>query len=201
MRSSLLLLLAAIPAAAGESPPRRELLERVLAAVDERPLLLSEVRLEQEVKHLDREDALEAAIDAQLMYQEAARLPQTAVSSEDEERLLAGLLDKRPELRGLAEEAELRRMVRREAVTFKYIDFRFRPQVRVSDEALREAYAEEYGAKGDALAFEAVESELRRRLEKRDLGLRIETWVRELRARADIRYVPAEDGAAGPGRP
>jgi hypothetical protein len=57
-------------------------------------------------------------------------------------------------------------MARRQATILKYVDFRFRPQVRVTSE----------------------DAEERARLEADDLDARIEAWVKDLRAGARIRY-------------
>jgi hypothetical protein len=198
MRSELALLVWLSTAAAAAAPPRVELVERILAVVDERPLLLSDVRIHETLRGLSRPEALEAAIDARLMYQEAARLPQTAVPQEEQDRALATLLATRPELRTTVREADLRHVLLVEAVILKYVEFRFRPQVRVSPEAVRELYEQEHGAPADGAAFAEVEDELSARLERHDLDLQIETWIRELRARAEVRYVPGEGSSLDP---
>lgn len=177
----LLLLFAGSPSA--------EVVERILAVVDGRPLMLSEVRLVQQLRGLDRAAALEALVDEQLMLREAARLAQSVVSEEDEQRAYESLLRRNPGAAPLPE-ADLRRLVRRQAAILKYVEFRFRPQVQVADAAVREAYDKQYGARADAPAFEAVAGEIRRRLADRDLDERIEAWIKELRAAAQIRYNP-----------
>ena len=65
---------------ASPGPPAAELIERVVAVVDERPLLLSDVRALALVRSLEPEAALEAAIDERLMYGEAAQVAQAEVS-------------------------------------------------------------------------------------------------------------------------
>jgi hypothetical protein len=197
-------LLAAAPPATWiargrDAPPsatRVELLERIVAVVDGRPLLLSEVRALQVLKGLDQDQAREKAIDARLMYQEAARLPQADVSAEDEDRALAQLGKQRPDVRGRIEEEELRRLVRRELAILKYVEFRFRPQLGVSDDDVRRAFEAERAGKEDVApvvggpSFEQVAAQIRERLEQRAIGERIEAWVRDLRDRANVRYVP-----------
>ncbi len=94
MRSSRLiaLVLAGVPAAAAApapAPPRPEVVERIVAVVDERPLLLSDLRALMAVRGLAEGEALEAAIDERLMHLEASRLPQADVSPEEEDRALA----------------------------------------------------------------------------------------------------------------
>lgn len=150
-------------AASAAGPPR--VVERVLAVVDARPLLLSELRVAQQIRH--REDevaALEDLIDEHLMFAEAIRLPQAALTADEEAAALASLSARGPE--ALGDEDALRRMARRQATILKYVDFRFRPQVRVSVE----------------------DPEDKKRLEAAELDARIEAWVKELRAAADVRY-------------
>jgi hypothetical protein len=163
------------------------LLERVLAVVEGRPVLLSEVRLLQSVRGLEERAALEELIDERLMMREAGRLAQSAVSAEEEERALALLRATNAAARG-ASPAELRRLVRRQTAIVKYIDFRFRPQVSVGDEDLRRAYEERYGGREERPPLEDVAAALREALTRKGLDQRIEAWVAELRGAADIRY-------------
>jgi hypothetical protein len=201
MRSSLRTLLATlVPGLAlaqeAQLPARVEIVERVIAVVDERPLLESDVRALQLVRGLPEETAREAAIDERLMHVEAARLPQADVSPEEESRALELLVSKRPALRGQVPEPDLRRLLRRQMAILKYVEFRFRPQVRVSDADVRKAWEEEQAGRPAGLAFEDEQDDLRARLERRALDERIEAWVRELRQRADVRYVGGAPAAS-----
>ena len=165
------------------------LVESVLAVVDGRPLMLSEVRLVQALRGVEAAPALEALIDERLMVREAARLPQAAVSQEEEERAYASLRERAGE--GVSEDA-LRRVARRQTAILKYIDFRFRPQIRVTDEAVKAAYDAEYGGRSDAPEIATVQEALRDRLVARGIDEKIEAWVKELRASADIQYVASD---------
>jgi hypothetical protein len=193
MRSSLVLALAATLARPGAGPaappPRTEAIERIVAVVDERPLLLSDVRTLVAVRGLPEGEALEAAIDERLMHAEAARIPQAEVTAEEEAKALALLLETRPSLRSEVEEPNLRRLLRRQLAILKYVEFRFRPQVRVSDEEVRKAWEEEQAGNPAGPALEDEQEAIRARLERRALDERVEAWVKELRARADVRYV------------
>lgn len=182
-RAGLLLL---VLGTAGALPA--EVLERILAVVDGRVVLQSDVLLLEAVRGLSREQALEAVIDERLMIGEASRVPQAAVRSDEEERALSGLLQDQPALRGRVAEGDLRRLVRRQLAILKYVDFRFRPQVRVTAEEVEKAYASEHGRKVDAPPLEAVAASLEEKLARAALDERLETWVRELRASADVRY-------------
>jgi hypothetical protein len=168
---------------------RAEVVERILAVVDGRPLLLSDVRLVGRLRELERPAALEALIDEQLMLREASRLSQSVVTDEDEQRAYESLLLRNPGAAALPE-TELRRLVRRQTAILKYVEFRFRPQVQIADAAVRQAYEKEYGARADAPTFEAAGPEIRRQLADRELDEKIEAWVKELRAGAEIRYNP-----------
>jgi hypothetical protein len=197
MRSSWAPVLVLVPVVvAAQAPAPTEVAERIVAVVDERPLLLSDLRALMAVRGLADAEALEAAIDERLMHLEAARLPQADVSPEEEDRALALLLETRPLLRPGVPEPDLRRLLRRQLAILKYVEFRFRPQVRVGDDEVRKAWEEEQAGNPAGPALEDAQEEIRERLERRALDERIEAWVRELRARADVRYV----SPAAPGR-
>jgi hypothetical protein len=179
--------LAAALWASGAAVRADTVIERILAVVEGRPVLLSEVRLLQAVRGLDERTALEELIDERLMMREAGRLAQSAVSPEEEERALRLLRSTNSAARAAPADA-LRRLVRRQTAIVKYIDFRFRPQVTVSDEDVRRAYGRRQGAAPEgALAGEAAEA-LREALTREALDRRIEAWVAELRASALVRY-------------
>lgn len=139
-------------------------IERVVAVVDDRPVLLSEVRLAQQVRGEDEREALESLVDEHLMFAAALRLPQAALTDAEEGAALAALAGRLPGAGG--DPDALRRMARRQATILKYVDFRFRPQVRVT----------------------ASDPAEKARLEAEDLDARIEAWVKDLRAAARVRY-------------
>ena len=178
---ALLVLLA--PLAFGE------VAERVLAVVDSRPVLLSEVRALERLRKVDRAQATQAMIDERLMFREAARVPQSALSADEDERAYRSLVERWP-ADAAASEVELRRLARREATILKYLEFRFRSQVRAADDEIRAAYAERYAAAPDAPPLDSVSATLADEIEARKFDERIEAWVRELRAGAEIRLNP-----------
>jgi hypothetical protein len=164
-------------------------IERILAVVDGRPVLLTEVELMEALRGLSREAALEAVIDERLMSREASRLPQAAVTPEDEARAFESLRLRLPLSAGRIAEADLRRLARRQLAILKYVEFRFRPLVRVGEEELRRAYQAKYAGAG-VPSFEAVSAALQEELERRELDRRLEAWIAELRAGAEVRYNP-----------
>jgi hypothetical protein len=177
-------------AAAAPSPGGAQTVERIVAVVDDRPLLLTELKAHQAVTGLPEDEALEAAIDERLMHAEAARIPQAEVPADGEAKALSLLLETRPGLRTEVSEAELRRLLRRQLTILNYVEFRFRPQVRVADEEVRRVWEEEQAGRPAGPALEDEQDAIRARLERRALDERVEAWVKELRARADVRYVP-----------
>jgi hypothetical protein len=190
-------LVLALPSLAQAQPAPSSVttVERIVAVVDGRPLLLSDLRALERVRNLSEEAALGALVDERLMHLEASRLPQAEVRAEEEQRAAEELLGRRPELAASVSAADLRRLVGRQIAILKYVEFRFRPQLRVSDEEVRAAFEADPSA-GDS--WEAAKALVRERLERRALDERVEAWVRELRARADVRYVGREAPAAAP---
>lgn len=185
MRSRLLScvhLLLLVPALA-----RAGLVERILAVVDDHPILLTEVELVQAIHGDARRAAVDALVDEWLMYREARRLPQAEVTAEEEQRAADGLAARLGTAR--ADPAGLRRLARRQVAIVKYVEFRFRPQVRVEEAAV----AERAGPGAPPEARTAA----RERLEAEDLDRRIEEWVKELRSGAEIRYAEEEPARGG----
>ncbi len=172
---------------ASEVPRKPETIERVLAVVDRRPVLLTEVGLMRSLKGVSDEAALEAVIDEMLMYAEARRYPQARPTEAEESAAVESLgrvAD--PALR----RPDLVRVARRQATIVKYVNLRFRPLVQVSDEAVKAAYqTQTAGGARPAPSFEAAAPELRQQLMARELDARIEEWAQKLRSAADIRYV------------
>lgn len=174
------------------------LVDRIVAVVEGRPVLLSEVRGMEQVSGRSPAEALEALIDERLMIREAARLPQATLTAEEEERAFESLRA-RASAAASVPERDLRQIARRQATIVKYVEFRFRPQVRVDEDAVRRAYEEAWSGRAEAPDFEAAAPALRRRLAEDDLRQRMEAWVKDLRAGADVRYNADSPPAAGDG--
>jgi hypothetical protein len=169
-----------------------ETIERIVAVIDGRPLLLSDVRALMAVRGLDEKKAQEEGIDERLMYVEATRLPQADVRPEEEERAIAMLRETKPGVAAEVPDADLRRLFARQIAILKYVEFRFKPGIRIPDEEVRRVWEEEQAGRPAGPALEDEQAAIRARLERRALDERIEAWVKELRARADVRYVEEE---------
>jgi hypothetical protein len=125
MRFSAVLLVAALVSSASAG----ELIERVVAVVDGRALCLSDVRAVEALDGVGAPEALTRLVDETLIFHETFRLPQAALSA-DEERAVQ---DPDP---------ARHRAHRRRSVIHKYVAFRFRPQVRIDDARLAPAERE-----------------------------------------------------------
>jgi hypothetical protein len=188
MRSSLLLLAAQLWLAGAAAA---EPIERILAVVDGAPILLSEVRGYTLIRGVSTEAAVEALIDEQLMLREAGRLPESAPTPQQAEAAFAELAARLDEAaRQALDEGLLRRLSSRQATILRYVALRFQPQVRVTEDELREAWEREYRPQPSPPAFDEVRAALAERLERRALDARIEAWVAELREAASVRYNP-----------
>lgn len=190
MRFDLRLLRLAVLGAASLSASSGwgEVIERIVAVVDERPLLLSEVLTLERVRRLERQAAIEALIDEELMFREAARLPQATPTESEAENACASLEQRAGVNEAGLSDSSLCRFARREATILKYASFRFAPQVRVEDYEVRQAYDSEYAGRDDAPSLVEAAPALRASLIDHRLGERIDAWVKELRASARIRY-------------
>jgi hypothetical protein len=184
----LALLLAAVPRPAPTTapsalPPSAVLLERVVAVVDERPVLLSEVRLLQAVKGLPEDEARRGLVDELLMQREAARLPGTRPEPEVLARAVAQLRSRAPGV----PERELERLARRQLAILAYVEQRFRPLVRVEDSAVGAAVDLQWPEPAERP--EDADVLLRVSLEDEQLDRLVEDWVKELREASDVRWI------------
>jgi hypothetical protein len=166
---------------------RGAVVEHILAVVDGHPLMLTEVRLMQQVRGVPEEQALEALIDEWLMFREATRLLADRLTPEEEEAAVRSLRERASQLQGI-NDAELRSFARREATVLKYAQSRFLPQVRIEDDEIKRAYDAGPGSRPGGPSLEEAAPALRSQLAGEKLGERIDGWVREMRAAASIRY-------------
>jgi hypothetical protein len=173
LRAAAILLAISVDAA--------ETLERVLVVVDERPVFLSDVRTVEWMDHLERKDALERVIDETLLFREAIRLPQVTNTADG----ASSPANAEPGPGGAASRA--RTLARRAAIR-RYAAFRFRPQIRLDEEAIREAYRERWGSAANPPDLNAVAPDLREELMAQAIDRRVAAWAKDLRAVAHIRY-------------
>jgi hypothetical protein len=163
-------------------------LDRTVAFVAKKPVLLSDVELAMALLKIDEAAAIESSIDERLMFEEASRL----VSETPKDELVASsVLILRQKAGDRFTQAALRRKALVQLAISSYIDQRLRPQVRVEDADVRKAFNEIVVSDPQTQAFTLVADTIRESLEQRALDQKIEEWVASLRRREEVRRVPA----------
>ncbi|MCP4661521.1 MAG: hypothetical protein GY856_39470 [bacterium] len=216
--SSLLgALLLAAPSglgAAEENPPfvplRGNLVDRIVAVVDEDPIFLSDVERtivlglvtaedDESVRALERR-VLDGLIVQRLRLHEVDRYDSGPLPAEEIDRQLEGIRARVPDdaewsarLAELGPDGEglLRHLVTRQLRVLRYVEQRLGPRVFVDLDDIRTCYETELAAE---LArrnipvppMEEVREEIRTLLRERRLNEEIEAWTEELRLEADI---------------
>lgn len=175
---AIMTALASTPAHAGT------VVERTVAFVNRRPILLSDVEMTRALLGLEEAEALERTIDEVLMSDEASRLVSDSVS-EEEIATAIGMLREKAGARFTP--AALRRKALAQLAISKYIDLRLRPLVRIEDGDVRKVFNEKVAADPLAPDFALVAPEIRQLLERQSLDQKIEEWVASLRRRDEVR--------------
>jgi hypothetical protein len=163
------------------------LVERTVAFVNKKPVLLSDVELTKALLKLEEKEAIESAIDERLMFEDASRLASDTPPEELVVRAVQVLREKAGER---FTSAALRRKAVIQVAISSYMDQRLRPQVRVEDTEVRKAFNDKILNDPQPPAFSLVADALRKSLEQRSLDQKIEEWVASLRRREEVRRVP-----------
>ena len=162
------------------------IVERTVAFVNKKPVLLSDVELTRALLKLDEKEATERAIDEVLMFEEASRMVTESLPEESVSRAVLSLKEKA----GLEfSPAALRRKALVQLAIANYIELRLRPQVRVEDEAVRQTFNDRVAKDPQTPLFALVADAIRELLESRALDQKIEEWIALLRGREEIRRV------------
>lgn len=162
------------------------IVERTVAFVNKKPVLLSDVELTRALLKLDEKEATERAIDEVLMFEEASRMVTESLPEETVSRAVLSLKEKA----GLEfSPAALRRKALVQLAIANYIELRLRPQVRVEDEAVRQTFNDRVAKDPQTPLFALVADAIRELLESRALDQKIEEWIALLRGREEIRRV------------
>lgn len=170
--------------ALGASVQGGAIVERTLAFVNKKPVLLKDVALTKALLQIDEKDALERTIEEVMMYEEASRLLSEPPPPETIEAAVVALREKAGA--GFNKAALARKAVVQLAIR-SYIDIRLRPLVRVDDAEVRKVFNERLASDALPEAFTVIAPEIREMLERRALDARIEEWVTSLRRREEVR--------------
>lgn len=187
-----------------------DIVDKMIATVNSEPILNSDVLWQvaimsriplTNIPATTKEDTLNNIIDARLIHQEAARLPSAAVTDKEiDSRLhdiIAGfpspmVFQQRIESVGLTS-AALREVLRGQIEVEKYIDFRFRSFVVVTEAEIRNHYeteevakAKEQGVVPPPLTDPKVRKLVEDIVREQKINNQMETWLTDARKRADI---------------
>ena len=199
----LVLFLAASAAAA--APGAQQVVDRIVARVDEDIILESDVeQLERyqtlvEGKPESREKILDRLIDQWIVRKEAEASRFPAASEADVERGLQRLrrsfakkedFDAQREKAGLTE-ADLRQIGTTQAYLTNYLDSRFRPSVQVDEQAIRDFYDTALIPRAKARgqeppSFDNARDVIQEVLIQRGINAQADKWLEESRARLHI---------------
>lgn len=172
------LLLLAVCVASGAVVEAGTIVEKTLAFVNKKAVLLSDVELTKALLEVDENVALERTIEEFMMYEEASRLltePPPPVALEAAVLALREKAGPRFKTQALTRKALVQLAIQ------SYIDVRLRPLVRVEDEEVRKVFNEQPANEG------LPAPEIRDVLHRRALDARIEEWVTSLRRREEVR--------------
>ncbi len=216
LRPAFVLLALALPAlSAGQTPgasaepAQLELVDRVVAVVDEDPILLSDVEraigLGTIRRHAGENDAalerraLDELIEWKLRLHEIARYGFEEAPLEEVDRQLERLRAHFPseaawrsELDRLGlDEARVRQILARQLAVLTYVEQRLGPRVFVSVDDIKKYYDDELAPKLRAAGepvppIEEVREAIRAVLREQKLNAEIDRWTNELRRQADV---------------
>ncbi len=221
--ATLALLPGAPPAAAQAKQPapagRTALQDRVLAVVDEDPVLASDVERviklglqppnpgESDPQY--RKRVLNSLVEERLRFHEIDRYGFEQVPVDDVEKAVAkvcaGFKDEAAFQKALKEVGltpkGLRQLMTRQILVLTYVDERLGPRVFVTFDDINKYYrtvlAPEMQKKGQPLPpLEEVREDIREVLKQQKLTQELQTWTEELRAKADVVIYPDQPANA-----
>ena len=195
---ALVLVTSAAAPVAGQT-----LLDRVVARVNGSVLLLSDVRAAVIFGLVegpaDSELAVEETVQRALLVEEVNRFPPPepaaeAVDAELDRLRVRGGASLEDVERGTGLSADNVRLLARDRLRIQsYIDQRFGVTVPLTDEQVLEyyrAHPEEFTANGQVTPFDRAQGLARERAGLEQRQRTINQWLRDLRARADVRVLP-----------
>lgn len=144
-----------------------------------------------------QERMLRTLVDQRLLLQEAAKLPATQVTDDEITQEIEQLkttflnledparLELRAEAVGLTME-RLREIVRQRLRILKFVDFRFRSFVIVTEPEIVDYYENDFKPDNPGVLLDAVRDQIERLLIEEKINNSIDSFLEDSRARADI---------------
>lgn len=213
--TALAVLAGAAPGALAQAPDAApeaagaELLDRVVAVVNEDPILASDIEQAiglgfaepqpEEEPEAFRRRVLDQLIDERLRYQEMDRIGFTEIPVDQVEAQFQAIRDRFADPEAFAarlaeaglDEAELRNRVARQLMVLTFVDERLGPRVFVDLNQIQAYYQEtlvpQLEQSGQEVPpLEMVRESIRRVLKERLLNEELERWTEQLRAEANL---------------
>jgi hypothetical protein len=211
---ALALILPLAPAPRGASA--QEVVDRIVAHVEDDILLLSDVRELGQFQQLiegqtqPEEKRLDELIDQWIVTHEATAAQFAQPSAADVkaaraqlERELGGeqAFQTRQTQAGLTA-AAIDRQLRRELFVSRYLDYKFRPAAQVDNETIEKYYKEQFTAQmkaqGQAVPpLDAVRAQVRELLVQQQISAHATQWLGESRSRLKVEILLQAPAAAG----
>jgi parvulin-like peptidyl-prolyl isomerase len=203
-RAMFMLALSVGMAGAPLTPSAQQVVDRIVARIEDDIITLSEVRelgrYQQLVQGSSEDDdrLLAELIDQWIVNSEAtaARFPRPIEAEVNREldrleKQFASPEAYRARLQELGLSATVRRIVERQLYLVRYLDYKFRPTSQVDAEAIEKYYREQLTpqltARGQTVPpLESVEDEIRELLTERQISERASRWLDETRSRLKI---------------
>jgi hypothetical protein len=205
MRRLALYLLLAVAVHEATAAGAQEIIDRIVARVENEVILLSDIQQLAEYQIFADGKAegdaqiLERLIDQWIVRTEAvaSRFPQP--SDEEVERSLARLkrsfsspeaFEERKKQSGLTEE-EIRRELKSQLYLSNYLDSRFRASIQVDDKAIEEFYQNRVVPRAEARGqappkLDAAHDFIQEALVQRAINEQADKWLKESRARVRV---------------
>ena len=215
----MLLLLGGVPLRGNPAPPSQQVVDRIVARVEDDIITLSGLRQLAAYQQLiegraEPEDRLRSELIEQWVINNeatAAHFPEPAASEVDHE--VTQIENRSPSPQAYRERltalalsaADVRRMVTREIYLARYLDYKFRPSVQVSDDDIAKYYRDELvralTAKGEKPpALSAVNDQISELLIQKGIDDRAASWMDQTKSRLKIE-IEDEAGAPSAGAP
>lgn len=183
-----------------------EVVDRIVAVVDRHAITLSEAEQAMMLRTLRGADPLEQAvvverlIESYLIEREVRRYPGETVTPEDVRQAMDSLRKSFPSeetfyedlvSKGMTEES-LAFLLKRQITIARYLDGRFRSMVYVTEDEIRNYYAQEIvpalrNAGEPVPDRESVTESIRQILAEKKFNERVDAWIDSLKSRIRIR--------------
>jgi len=208
---TMALLVTCLPAAQGE------ILDRIIAVVNNTPIMLSDWdeawrceallagRAPESYSDVEQREIFDRLVDQELLGQQMRTYLLAPVTPAEVQERLADVrkqLAKGSDAQWLellqqsgVTESELSEHLRRELEIEHFVDVRFRAGIRIEERAVYHYYRDEFlpqlrSAGGETVPLEKVSGKIREILTQQRLNEQLSGWIQTLREQAEIRIAP-----------